>query len=96
MLTLLLACAPSLHSATANEGSGATLKELNVEVRSTGQWIAEMDEPGPVIVACESDQGSVTYGPSDDPTIVLRWSPTLLAYTISSIESADCRLWLIK
>jgi hypothetical protein len=97
MLTFLLACAgPVGTAAHADEGAVVTLRELTVESVAVGQWEAEVDEPGAVIVACESEGGAYTYGPSADPTIALRWSPTLMAYTISSIESVDCRLWLIK
>lgn len=100
MLTLLLACAPSLNAtntAAASEGSSATLRELNLEEVSTGQWEAEVDEPGPVIVACESEGGAYTYGPSDDPTISLHWSPVDNIYKVVADDSfADCHLWLIK
>lgn len=94
MLTILLACAPSLHSATASEGSGATLRELNLEEGAAGHWTAEVDEPGPVIVACEASTGSVTYGPGED--IDLRWSPETGGYILSAPTFDFCHLWLIK
>ena len=96
MLTFLLACAgPVGTAAQADEGAVVTLRELAVESVAVGQWEAEVDEPGPVIVACEGEGGAYTYGPSED--IRLIWTPTSSVYRISAgADFADCHLWLIK
>lgn len=96
----LSACvATSAHSAKAGDTKAASLRELDVYALGSG-FGADAASPGPVIVACESENGGFQYGPSADPRINVSWTPIgddgPLYIIGASAEFVSCHLWAIE
>lgn len=94
MMLLILACADSeAASATA---APPTLVELELLDDPKG-FTAPADAPGAIVVACENEDGSYTYGPKDDvPRIFVGWNEAE-GYTIELSDGfVDCRVWAVR
>ena len=90
MLTLLLACALSTSPpAGADEAQPESVRTLDLTVEGNG-YIATMQSPAPVIVACEAEDGHLSYGPTED--IIVTWRDGVLSVNPRP-GYVDCVAW---
>jgi hypothetical protein len=90
MITLLLSCTLSTTpNAGADEAQPESVRELSLtEMEST--YTATMKSPAPVVVACETESGQLTYGPAED--IAVSWQDGTL--TVNPRPGyVDCIAW---
>ena len=91
MLTLLLACTLSTSPpAGADEAQPESVRTLDLAVEGSG-YIATMQSPAPVIVACEAEDGHLSYGPTED--IIVSWNDGVLSVNPRP-GYVDCVAWM--
>lgn len=95
LITFLVSCATSTTPAAEAKGSSGAVSAIDLEENDPGVYTAPFDEPVPVIVACEMENGLVYYGPTEE--IGVSWREGRLYITAGVTKGyVDCQAWRLR
>lgn len=94
MIVFLLGCLATTPGGSADEAQADSVRTLKLR-DDDGRYAADLAQAGPVVVACTTDDGTVVYGPTEEPRIAVEWADGVLTITPDS-DYATCSAWTFR